>query len=59
MNLTLASGEYAVEYLKRISRAFRVYLGIEGNQDEVEFITEVQWHFNGQECSSRSTTVSG
>ena len=30
MNLHLASGEYAVEYLKRISRAFRVYLGDRG-----------------------------
>lgn len=41
-----ASGEYAVEYLKRLAPSWRVYLGVEGNQDEVEFISEVQWHFN-------------
>lgn len=39
-----ATGEYAVEYLKRFSPAWRVYLGIEGVQDEVELITEAQWH---------------
>lgn len=37
-------GEYAVEYLKRLSPAWRVYAGIEGTQDEVSMITEVQWH---------------
>jgi hypothetical protein len=37
-------GEYALEYLKRLSPAWRVYLGVEGSQDEVELITEVQWH---------------
>lgn len=37
-------GEYAVEYLKRLSSAWRVYLGVEGTQDEVELITEAQWH---------------
>ena len=37
-------GEYAVEYLKRISRAWGVYLGVEGSEDEVELIPEVQWH---------------
>ncbi len=37
-------GEYAVEYLKRLSPAWRVYAGLEGNQDELEFIPEVQWH---------------
>lgn len=41
-----ATGEYALEYLKRLSRGFRVYLGIEGNQDEVELINEVQWHLH-------------
>jgi len=38
------TGEYAVEYLKRLSRAWRLYLGVEGTQDEVELITEAQWH---------------
>jgi hypothetical protein len=37
-------GEYAVEYLKRLSPAWRIYLGVEGTQDEVELITEAQWH---------------
>ena len=39
-------GEVAVEYLKRVSRSLRVYLGIEGTQDEVELIAEAQWHLN-------------
>jgi hypothetical protein len=38
-------GEFAVEYLKRLSPAWRIYLGMEGNQDEVELIPELQWHF--------------
>lgn len=39
-------GEYAVEYLKRISRPLRIYAGIEGSQDEVELITELQVHLH-------------
>jgi hypothetical protein len=35
-------GEYAVEYYKRLSKRFCVYAGIEGTQDEVEFISEFQ-----------------
>ena len=37
-------GEYAVEYLRRVSPAWRLYLGMEGTQDGVELITEAQWH---------------
>jgi hypothetical protein len=37
-------GEYAIEYLKRISKLFRFYLGIEGSQDETEFILDLQFH---------------
>ncbi len=37
-------GEYAVEYLKRLSPSWRVYMGIEGTQDEISMITEGQWH---------------
>jgi hypothetical protein len=37
-------GEYAVEYLKRVSRSFRVYVGAEGSADELSLITELQWH---------------
>lgn len=41
------AGEYAVEYLKRLSRAWRVVALVEGNQlDEVSLITEIQWHFH-------------
>ena len=39
---TLEFGEYAVEYLKRLSNSWRFYTGVEGTQDEVEFITEFQ-----------------
>lgn len=35
-------GEFAVEYYKRLSRRLCVYAGIEGAQDELEFIAEVQ-----------------
>lgn len=35
-------GEYAVEYLKRLSNRLRIYAGVEGAQDEVELITEAQ-----------------
>jgi hypothetical protein len=41
----LEGGEYAVEYLKRLSPKWRIYIGVEGSQgDEVELITEAQWH---------------
>ncbi len=36
-------GEYAVEYLKRLSPTWQVYLGIEGTDDEVSIIPSVQW----------------
>jgi hypothetical protein len=40
-------GEYAIEYLRRLSPEFRFVALIEGVQlDEVELITEIQWHFN-------------
>lgn len=39
-------GEYAVEYLKRLSPKWRLYLGVEGTQDELSLIPEVQWHIN-------------
>jgi hypothetical protein len=35
-------GEYAFEYLRRLSSRVRVYAGIEGTQDEAELITEGQ-----------------
>lgn len=36
-------GEVAIEYLKRLSPHWRVYVGVEGTQDEIELITEFQW----------------
>ena len=39
-------GEYAVEYLKRLSPKWRVYVGVEGSQDEVSIIPELQWHLH-------------
>jgi hypothetical protein len=39
---SLALGEFAVEYLKRISPRLRVFGAIEGTGDEVELITEAQ-----------------
>lgn len=38
----LEPGEYAVEYLRRVSSRLRVFAGLEGTQDEVELITEAQ-----------------
>jgi hypothetical protein len=35
-------GEFAIEYLKRLSDRSRIYTGIEGVQDEVEWIVEFQ-----------------
>jgi len=37
-------GEYAIEYLKRVSEFFRFYIGVEGSQDEIELITDLQFH---------------
>ena len=43
------AGEYAIEYLRRLSRTWRMFAAIEGSQiDEVELITEAQWHFHGR-----------
>jgi hypothetical protein len=39
-------GEVAVDYLKRLSPEWRVYVGVEAAQDEAELITELQWHFS-------------
>lgn len=38
------AGEYAIEYLRRLSPKWRVVAAIEGNQvDEISLITEAQW----------------
>ncbi len=41
-------GEYAVEYLKRLSPHWRVYAAIEGTADELSAIGEIQWHLSRQ-----------
>jgi hypothetical protein len=40
---TAALGEYAVEYLKRVSPSLRLFAAVEGSEDEVELIGEAQW----------------
>ncbi|MGH7717854.1 MAG: hypothetical protein ACREON_03285 [Gemmatimonadaceae bacterium] len=40
---TVGLGEFAVEYLKRVSRGLRVLGAVEGTGDEIEVITETQW----------------
>jgi hypothetical protein len=39
---SIALGEYAVEYLRRVSSRLRLFGAIEGAEDEVELITEAQ-----------------
>jgi hypothetical protein len=39
---SFAFGEYALEYLRRISSGLRVFAAVEGSEDEVELITEAQ-----------------
>lgn len=43
----LDAGEYAVEYMRRVSRAWQFIGAIEGTQvDEISVITQVQWFFS-------------
>ncbi len=42
----IRAGEYAVEYLKRISNHFRFFVMIEGSEDEIALIPEIQWHIS-------------
>jgi hypothetical protein len=39
---SVALGEYAIEYLRRLSPRLRVFGAVEGSEDEVEAITEAQ-----------------
>ena len=36
-------GEYALEYLRRVSNRFRLFVMVEGSDDEVELIPELHW----------------
>ena len=35
-----------MEYIRRLGPHWRVYAGVEGTQDELSAIGEVQWHLN-------------
>ena len=35
-----------MEYVRRLSPAWRVYVGVEGQLGEASLITDVQWHFS-------------
>jgi hypothetical protein len=41
-------GEYAVEYLKRLSPSWRLFLAMQGQGDELSLVTEAQWHLSGR-----------
>jgi len=41
----LELGEYAIEYLKRVSERWRFVASIEGESEEVSLIGEAQWFF--------------
>lgn len=43
---TVELGEFALEYLRRLSPRLLVYTGVEGTQDEVEWISELQVSFS-------------
>jgi len=62
----LGSGEYALEYLKRISSHFRIFTMIEGTEDEIVLIPEIQWFItpniflkvnNGFALTSKATDI--
>jgi len=36
-------GEYSIEYVKRLSDHWRIAVAVEGEQDEIEGIVELQW----------------
>jgi hypothetical protein len=42
----LQGGEFALEYLKRITPRWRVVLAFEGEGEDLSFITEAQWFFS-------------
>ncbi|NII23833.1 hypothetical protein HB364_01990 [Pseudoflavitalea sp. X16] len=39
-------GEFAIEYMKRISKTIRVSFIVEGSEDEVSLISDLQFHIN-------------
>lgn len=39
-------GEYAIEYLRRVSPEWRLVASVEGEDDEISLIGEAQWHLS-------------
>ena len=50
-------GEYALEYLNRLSLAARVYLAVEGSEDEVELIPDPQWYVRPNVIAKLNSTI--
>lgn len=38
-------GEFALEYLRKVSESFRVFMMVEGTEDEIFLVPEMQWLF--------------
>jgi len=47
---TVEFGEYALEYMKKLSERWRTVLSVEGEQDEVALIAEAQVFLNPRTC---------
>jgi len=45
-----------VEYLRRLSPAFRIFGLVEGSEDEIEGIAELQWALRPSEPGDRHGT---
>ena len=50
-------GEYALEYLNRLSPSWRVFAALEGTQDELSLVTEAQWHLSHRVCLRLNNSV--
>ncbi|MCH8032185.1 MAG: hypothetical protein IH950_00320 [Bacteroidetes bacterium] len=50
-------GEYALEYLKRISNSFRLFVMLEGSEDEVALVPEIQWFITQSVLLKASTGI--
>ena len=55
---TFGVGEYAVEYLKKVSKHFKIFAMVEGAEDEIAVIPEIQWHL-GSKCFIKANTGFG
>ena len=55
----LDPGEYAIEYLRRVSPEWRLYFGLEGAQDEVSLVPEAQWHVKPDEIIVKLNSAFG